>query len=359
VQRCHRVRVVAALLIVVGACAHSAPPATCGAGFGPLSSEHSTRTTDLSRLPITWITSVRVAGVDRELARRLVRPLATRPGMLLVDAPLKDDLRALWKSGVIDDARVELEGEGSVVFAVTLREPIQHVTIRGADRKTARRFRLLEGAAFEPARIQRMVEAAKLAYVREGRLEASVVAKRARARDGVAVCVAADPGPRLTIRALRFPGRTAVPAATLIAALRGADAKVNHVGGTFDRDALLTDEVLLKVEYWNRGYADVKIGEPRAHRKGDRLIVDVPIVEGPRFRLGRVATNYAIGVPLGVETGEVFDRSKIAAARDRLQEMTGAASVMPMTKLDSVHETIDLTFELEWKWPWDAFRSWR
>ncbi len=340
-------------LVILCACGHSPPSrATCGGNFATLSQASSaTAIHDLDRRPLLWITAVRVTGVDPALARTLEHGLATETGMLVADAPLRDDVRRLFKSGVISDAHVALVGDDEIEFVVTPRARIQRVRVYGGDPEMARRFRLLEGAPYEPARIQRMTDAAQLAYIRGGRPDAMVEARRVVTGDRVAVCIAANPGPKLTIGALTFPGATAISQSKLVAAMRSTE-KVNRVGGVFDPGALETDKLFLQAEYWERGHANVKIGEPRTSRRGSRLVVEVPIDEGPVFRFGRISTR--VDLPTLLVPGDTFARTKILEALETLRRSPEIEDVTPRTKLDVDRRTIDITFDIRWRWPWFA-----
>lgn len=302
---------------------------------------------------MVYIDHVRVTGVDSRLADMLRLQLATKPGTVLDGAPLAEDLRRLWALGVIDDASVEVDN-GSVTFLVVPRRPITNVVHRGGDALAQSRFRQLEAASFEPSRIHRMAEALRESYVREGRLDATVEARQRVHLTGVEVCVATNPGPKVTIAKLEFPGSKAVPKKKLIDTLHGKDAKVNRVGGALDEAALEYDQMFLLAEYYEHGHIDVHVGKPVVKRKGNRLHVAIPIDEGPMYRFG--AIDAPVAVPL--RTGDVFRRSKVTEAITAIEKSLGVYYVTPLTNVDKTARRIDIRFEVEWRWPWDALRFW-
>ncbi len=275
--------------------------------------------------------------------------------MMVSDAPLRDDLRRLFKSGVVADAQVELVDEDQIEFVVEPRATISGVVVRGGDPQMARRFRLLEGAPYEPARLRRMAEQAQVAYVRAGWLDATVEARRATVGDRVSVCVAANPGPKLTIREIAFPGRAAISATTLTAAMR---SKSNKVGSAFDAGGFEIDKIFLEVEYWDRGHANVRVGTPRAIKKGNGLLLEIPIDEGPVFRFGKVSASHRLDAPIALTTGDVFGRTKVVKAIEELKALPGVEDAIPSTTFDHEHRTIDITFEIRWRWPWFALSHW-
>jgi outer membrane protein assembly factor BamA len=343
VQSEQHVRDVLLAWFLVTACGHGQPrPATCSAAFSPLPTTIGDVGPTRERVPFGWVTSVQVTGVAAALARTLEQDLQTRTGTELHEVPLADDVRRLWKSGVVADARVELDPSGAVRFVVTPHEAIGHVQVRGGDPRMARRFRLLEGVPYEPSRILRMTSAARLAYVREGRLDASVEPHASIGPGRVDVCIQATPGPMVTISKLAFSGRVAVPEAKLLEVMRSG-SNVNHVGGIYDADAFSVDLIMYSSAYWDAGYAEVKIGEPRIERHGNTVAIEVPITEGALFRYGRIQNQPTLQ-PL--KSGQVFSRSQIDLVRGELQKsVTG--KVVPRTRIDPDTHTIDIDFEIE------------
>ena len=353
------------VLMVAAACGHAATArvrATCGSGWAALTATRAPvrSVAPIGAAPDAVIAGVRIEGVPAALATTLESQVQTRAGQRFGDAPVKDDLRRLWRLGVIDGARVEAHGH-DVVFVLTERPRVGAVVLRSDDPTILRRFALLPGAAFEPARLERMATALQVGLVRAGHLDADVAVSRVQRRAAVDVCVAATPGPRVTISSLRFPGHHVVPEELLARTIHGADdhgkGGVNHVGGIYDPDALDEDELYVESLYWDRGYATVKVGPVRIARHGPTLAIELPIVEGPRFSLRTVRVPWTPGVTLAVRAGDPFSRRLIAEARDRLEHRLGVP-VIPLTKLDLVHAQIDLTFEARWRWPWDAFAYW-
>jgi outer membrane protein assembly factor BamA len=158
---------------------------------------------------------------------------------------------------------------------------------------------------------------------------------------------------RITIAKLEFPGAKAISQAKLRATLNGKEANVNRVGGTFDEAALAFDEIFLQVELWNRGFAEAKIGKPRVVRRGRKIELAIPIEEGPRYRIGRVEAPLAVSL----RPGAVFTRTEIVAAMTYLQEQLGT-TVFPATHLDPATQRIDVTFQVDWRYPWDPLRFW-
>lgn len=298
------------------------------------------------------IRAVHVEGVEGELSATLAAAVKSRAGQTFGDAPLKEDVRRLWALGMLDDVSLEARGD-EVSFVVIPSPRVFDVELHAADRDAVRRFALLRGAPFEARRVTRMANALQLLYVREGRLDATVTVGRQPRPAGVGLCVAVEPGPKVTVGAVAFPGRRALPEAVLVKAMKGYKR-----GGIYDEAELSVDELRISAEYWDRGYANVHVGAHRVVRTGTKLRVEVPITEGEVYRIGALSMPYVRGLALPIKRGDIFSRTKVADARELIAKHLGAATVYPMTKLDTATRTIDITFEPHWRWPWDAFKRW-
>lgn len=340
-------------MLALTGCA-STTRATCGEGWSSLSRDRGVPRIAIQKRVPRFIETVEISGVDANLASTLRQELETKPGLVLDDAPLREDLRRLWKLGVIEDAAVAVDEIGGVTFVLQPRRTITNVVRKGGDALAQSRFRRLARAPFEPARIVRMTEALEESYVRMGHLDAHVEAKQREHATGVEVCVATNPGPRVTIGKLEFPGAKSVTAAKLRETLHGKDANVNRVGGAFDAAALEFDEMYLQAEYYERGHLDVQIGKPVVARRGSRLHVKVPITEGPRYRFGRIWSPVAIDV----KPGAYFKRSQVADAITKIRETLGAYDVYPRVDIDKEARRVDIEFQVEGRYPWDAVRFW-
>src|SRR4051812_836969 len=101
----------------------------------------------------------------------------------------------------------------------------------------------------------------------------------------VAATVAeAHPG---SVRALRFTGNHRVATAELQAQLD------TRAGTTFRPEELERDLFVLSAYYWDHGYANVKIGEPKRELSPDAqtIAIEIPIVEGPTFTVSSVQAS--------------------------------------------------------------------
>jgi outer membrane protein assembly factor BamA len=265
----------------------------------------------------------------------------------MADAPLRDDVRRLWKTGIVDEVRVEVDGT-RIAFVVAQRWQIRRVTVKGGEPAMARRFRWLAGVEYEPMRIMRMADGLVTHYRRDGRLDAHIETVAKRAPGGIDVCVVANLGPKVTVGALSFPGRTSVFEQDLVAALPGTT--VNRVGEIYDLDALADLTPLAEV-YWNHGYRDVRFQPPRTVRHGNKIELAIPVVEGAQYRIGEIHASHPEALTL--HTGDVLSRKAMWEAAYALRDrFAPGEDVFVETIEHPDRHTIDLWIQLPWRWPW-------
>jgi outer membrane protein insertion porin family len=288
--------------------------------------------------------------------------LASRAGAKFHADTLEADVRALWKLGTFSDVQIEgdVTATGSLVltFVVTERAAIGHVLVTGnraiADAAVLAAIDL--GTSLDVARVNASRDRVLDLYRNEGFVAATVAYEILPAGPSfVDVRFSIDEGRRVSVRDLRFIGNHGAPAAELRGALQ------TRRGETFQQEVFERDLLLLSAYYWDRGYANVKIGEPARTLSADRRSIDItiPIEEGPTFTISAVqATGELLDSAhdtlhmLKVRPGHLFSRTEIATDRELLStryqdEGYADAIILPLTKVDLAHRTIELTFDVK------------
>jgi outer membrane protein insertion porin family len=153
---------------------------------------------------------------------------------------------------------------------------------------------------------------------------------------------------------VRFVGNAAVSSDELRAAID--EYPLFDGAGAIDQDVLERDLLVISALYWDRGHAQVKVGEPVIPPSRDA--VTIPIEEGPVFTMGPVTvTGELIGsaranlARIQVRPGITFSRALIADDRETLSDFyqdQGYAyvNVLPLSKVDLDRKTIAMTFEI-------------
>ena len=363
--------------VVLGACAHApvhpTAVAVCGAAPGAGEAPES-----MLPDPGELLEHVDLAGA------KVVR-VSVRGPAALADAPMGDailtkvgdafdrtaigeDVRRLWRLGVAEDVIVHATREGAgvaVVFEVVPAPLVGRVAIElpaadDDDGARAAHVRAMAGAIYDPMRVHRQGHRLEEELKTAGHMKARVSVSARRAGPGmIDVCVAAAPGPRYVIDRIEFPGARRIAAASLVALIRRKEGDVDAPGGAYRAELLDEDLPKIDAAYYDAGMVSVKVGTPEVviDERHAKLVVRIPIQEGDVYRIGTVAwKGVAPGdvaqyrSELGLETGAVFARDKLAAGLDKLRSLERdrghQGEVEPETNIDSAKHTIDLTIEV-------------
>jgi outer membrane protein assembly factor BamA len=241
-----------------------------------------------------------------------------------------------------------------LTFAVTPQPLIERVEIGGdaRDDLDLRRLHALAGTPYEAMRVARMAAAIEQAMIYKGYLDAKIHVHRT----AVGVCVRAKRGPLVTIDKIVLEGRHDVAESALVSQLRSGKG-INQPGGILDEEMLSEDYLKIEYVYYDHGKANIRLGTPKTERHGNRVDVTIPITEGPTFHLGKVDVAAFDGHPetVGIATGDRFNRTKITAAMERIQQRIDPNDwVYPQTQVDLTNNTMDVHFAITWRHPWDS-----
>jgi outer membrane protein insertion porin family len=298
--------------------------------------------------------------------------LLSKPGTLLDAAKLREDLRAMWKMGFFADIDVEAEvgqnGGVTLTFAVKEKPSIRKVLVVGHDElgldKINEVIDLTIDAIVDITKVKKNRQKIADLYVQKGFYLATVDYEIKPVNEAeVDVWFKVDEKAKVKIREVQFIGNSAIPDEQLrgsIQTRRPDSLSFLNDSGTYSQEAFERDLLLVSAHYWDRGYANVKVGTPQLRLSRDKqyMYLSIPIDEGPVFTIGTI--NFKgdlIGSAsknlekIRIRPGMTFARTMIAEDREKLsnyyQDQGYAyANVLPLTKVDLPNRRINLTFEV-------------
>lgn len=298
--------------------------------------------------------------------------LLSKPGTLLDAAKLREDLRAMWKLGFFADIDVEAEiaPSGGVIltFAVKERPSIRKVLVAGNSElgldKINEVIDLELDAIVDITKVRRNRDKILERYVQEGFYLATVDYEVKPVNESeVDVWFTVDEKAKVKIREVQFIGNRAISDEELRGAIatRRQDAlSFLNDSGVYNQEAFERDLLIVSAYYWDRGFANVKVGTPQLRLSRDKqyMYLSIPIDEGPVFTIGEVSfKGDLIGSPeenaakINLRSGMKFSRTVIAEDREKLSSFYqdqgyAYANVLPLTKVDLPNRRINLTFEV-------------
>ena len=290
--------------------------------------------------PATYeVLSVSVEGAADESSQALVRSISgLRPGtrvQLPWDPQFAEAVRNLYSRGGYSDVSVEaseVTDDGvALTLKVTEQPKLSGFEVKGIGRSDVEeltpRLPLVRGRAVRDADVAR-AELAIQDFLRDkGYRRPDVNALRSVGPDGrVALVLNVDRGERQTVADVRFTGNQAFSESTLRKQLKNTPERRwwrFWKKETFN-DKEFDEDLASLVQFYNdRGYYGARVvrdtvyTEPAADGRED-LVVEIEVAEGPQYHIRNVVfegntlfTDEQLQFALGVETGDVYDGSKL------------------------------------------------
>ncbi|MFN0251144.1 MAG: outer membrane protein assembly factor BamA [Kofleriaceae bacterium] len=298
--------------------------------------------------------------------------LLSKPGTLLDAAKLREDLRAMWKMGFFADIDVEAEvavsGGVTLTFAVKEKPSIRKVLVAGNSEMELDKINevldLELDAIVDIGKVKKNREKIADLYVQKGFYLATVDYEVKPVNESeVDVWFNVDEKAKVKIREVQFIGNNDISDDELRASIatRRQDAlSFLNDSGVYSQEAFERDLLIVSAHYWDRGYANVKVGTPQLRLSRDKqyMYLSIPVDEGPVFTIGSVnfkgdliGTAAENAKRVSLRPGVKFARTMIAEDREKLSNFYqdqgyAYANVLPLTKVDLQSRRINLTFEI-------------
>jgi len=244
---------------------------------------------------------------------------------------ISDNFHRFWDSGLVEELTVESEevAPGKVKVIVTVRErpkvtewdfagnrKLSDSTLR--EKLDEAGITMRRNTPLRVSEVQRYKQALRDIYATEGyasaTVEPSIEEVGAVTRK---VVYTIDEGGKVKIGAIRFDGNEVYPDRALRRSMKKLKQKslLRFFGKKliWSKESWGEDSENVKKYYMNRGYKDILVGEPKVElvarhpdaptqkEKGFRMVVNIPVQEGGRFRLGN----------LEIKGASVFDAEKL------------------------------------------------
>jgi outer membrane protein insertion porin family len=282
------------------------------------------------------------------------------------------DVKTIYKIGIFQDVRVETSKSDkgvSLVFTVVEKPYVREIRVNGnkaiASDKIRDALDMKAGSVFSAGELAKNVKKVKKLYAEDGYYLAEVNATTVNVgKTGIRVTFSVKEGEKVYIKTIRFEGNTVFSARKLRKQMETKEKWfLSWItgAGTYKEDALKNDVNRISDLYFNNGYINVKVGEPRTRLLPDKsgLEVTIGITEGAQFRTGNIEfkgdlleSKEVLQGKVKLEKGEVFSREVLRNDVFTLTDVyadKGYAftNVSPLSKIDQDKKTIDITFEFE------------
>jgi outer membrane protein insertion porin family len=199
------------------------------------------------------------------------------------------DIRSIFKLGYFQDVKAETEKSDKgviLIYAVTERPIVREVRIEGNKEITTEKvrdaFELKPGAVFSAKDVTKGVKKVKKLYADDGYYLAEVDASTEKRSDTeLRVLIKVTEGEKVLIKKIRFDGNRAFPDKKLKKSMETGEKWFLSwltSAGTYKEEVLKNDVALIADLYYNNGYINVKVGEPKVEILPDKSGLLVPFV---------------------------------------------------------------------------------
>jgi outer membrane protein insertion porin family len=313
----------------------------------------------------------RTLGKDFVLMR-----LSIREGDVYNPEKINREVKKLYETGYFQDIRVHANDtpQGKeVVFEVKEKPLIRDIVVKGAD--AVDKDDILEamstktGSVLNPKVIQEDLDKVRELYRKKGYYKAEVSYSQQTLSPGKAELVLdIEEGEKLYIKEITIQGADKLDADDLKDQLalseRGFFSWLTG-RGVLKQELLDRDAAALEAYYANRGFFDVKVGQPQVSFREDGIYITFQVSEGPRYEVGNVRLEGDLitdpaELKKHIRTDDLaqedsfFDRSVLRDDTQSLAEYytnygyAFAEASVDLSK-DTEERTIDVTFVLHKK----------
>lgn len=316
------------------------------------------------------ITILGNAKVEEGVVRTAIRSREGRP--LSMDQ-VREDLRSIFALGFFSDVQVDVKPipQGKeIIFIVVEKPSIQNILIRGNEKvkydDIKEKMTLVTRTILNLDKIKENEEQIRRLYFSKGYYGVKVESKVDLLETNEAVVTfQITEGPEGRVKEIVFKGNQNIKTSDLKKVMLTKQWNLLSWAtktGTLDLDILKNDVQMLTAYYFDNGYLEVKISEPRIDLQNPKRIrVEIDVSEGPQYRIGTIdfkgdvlTGREELFHTISIRRNHVYSNSAIRRDISALttlfaNEGYAYAEVSPETAVDAKTLTVNLTYAVEKK----------
>ncbi len=289
---------------------------------------------------IRKIEFVGLKNVDKE---DLYEVLVSDIGFPLKGAEVREDIRAVFKTGQFENVQVEIQEFDDGVrlrFVCKERPMVKQITFRGVeklyDTELSEVVGIKEGEPLRIDKLEKAIKSLRKKYDDEGLFSAVIEYRTRQYKDdpnSVEVLFIIDEGEEIKINKIAILGARKIPAKTLKKVMESEEDGL-FKNGDFKKDIYEQDKTKVLALYREEGYLDAQILEDRVEyewkdprKKETRVIfITIKVAEGERYYFDRytIAGNQVVESKVlesqfeQIKEGEIFNDTKFQKDRQMI-----------------------------------------
>jgi outer membrane protein insertion porin family len=299
--------------------------------------------------------------------------IKSREGSPFSSEKVREDLRSIFDLGYFTDVQVDIKStpQGKeVIFIVVEKPSIKDILIKGNVKvkldDIKEKMTLKPRSILNLEKVKEDAEQIRKLYFSKGYYGVKVEYQVDYLETNEAVITfTISEGPKGHIQKIVFKGNKHIKTSDLKKLMATKQRNILSIitkTGTLDEDVLKNDLQLLNAYYYDQGYLETKISQPKIDLSNPKKIrIEIEIVEGPQYHLGDIdfkgdllTTKEALFKVLKIKRGAVYSNTAIRRDVNALMEMyanQGYAyvEINPETSIDNKNLLVNLTFEVDKK----------
>ena len=299
--------------------------------------------------------------------------IKSREGGSFSSEQVREDLRSIFGLGYFTDVQVDIKSTPKgkeVIFIVAEKPSIREVLITGNQKvkldDIKEKVTLTPRSILNLEKVKENLEQIRKLYFSKGYYGVKVEHKIDYLETNEAVVTfRIVEGPKGRIKKIVFKGNQNIKSSQLRKVMTTKEWTIFALltkTGILDEDILKNDLQLLTAYYFDNGYLDVKISEPKIDfRDPKRIRIEIEITEGPQYHLGTIdfkgdllTTKEDLFKVLKIKRNDVYSntaiRKEVSALTEKFANQGYAyVEVNPATSVDPKNLLVILTFDIEKK----------
>ncbi len=336
----------------------------------------------LAQTPDLKVASIEIRGTKRIEVPAIAGRLTLKAGDRYTPENVRGQVKILYDMGFFEDVQVETESiaDGMAVTFVVREKPfITEIVFDGneqlTDEKLKEKTTIKSQTFLDQQQAKASAETIRLTYQHDGYYNAQVVPViEALDEDRKRLTFHITEGEKAKVKTVIFEGLRAatknemlnimstrewIPWYGLVTRLKLPS--VVSDAGVLKREELTNDVERIKEVLLNKGYFNVRVGQPSVELTEDKkwFIVSYPITEGEPFTIGELGfrghtifEDPELREGLRLKEGEIFQRAKIRDEITRITDLYGSkgysfAEVVPNVNSNNEERTVGIIFNIK------------
>ena len=324
-----------------------------------------------AQAPIIKEINVQFVGPTTLSKERVLDNLATKPGAPFNERLVEEDIKSLYATGSVSNARIFAEpitGGLKVTVLLQGRATIGEVLIEGEEAVTSAKIRkeigTKPGDPLSDERLNDDRQKILKLYEDKNYTDVKVDTKTSDLPDKrIRVVFAINEGPKLTINKITFTGNDSILPKDLTKVMKTKPANLLSFltkAGRLTPSAMDEDKDAIRTLYQNRGFADMRVTDvqtqPLPNGKGTDLVISIS--EGPQYRVNKLSLEGAsIVAPdeleryLKMKTGSLYTPEGMGADLKKLRDFYGSRGYVDMVAQPQITPAgeggVDLAYRID------------